>query len=237
MPAERRGDALVPAGAEPFASGRDADVYSLDDSWVLRRYRNGRPVGGEADFMRWTGKFDYPVPAVRQVDGPDLVLERLTGPTLADAAIAGQVSPATLGMMHADLHRRLHAIPPPSGTPGQVVVHGDLHPYNVILTGTGPVVIDWANAEEGPAEFDVAMTAVIFAQVALDPAFESLSPMLREALATYLAHSIDPTPGLASALAARGRNTTLTPEEKALLPAQAELIRSCLAGGVPKDRR
>jgi aminoglycoside phosphotransferase (APT) family kinase protein len=221
-------DSLLPAGAEPFASGRDADVYSIDESWVLRRYRNGHPVRDEADFMRWVAKFDYPVPAVRQVDGPDLVIERLTGPTLAEAAIAGDVSPLELGRIHADLHRRLHGIPAPSGAAGLVVMHGDLHPENVILTPGGPVVIDWRNAEEGQAEFDIAMTAIIFAQVALDPSFAALSPLLREALATYLADSIDPTPGLEAALASRGRNITLTATELALLPAQAALIRSLL---------
>ncbi|WP_020391142.1 phosphotransferase [Kribbella catacumbae] len=187
----------------------------------------------EAEYMRWVAKYDYPVPAVRQIDGPDMVIERLTGPTVADAAIAGDLSPAGLGLMHADLHRRLHAIPAPSGTPGQVVMHGDLHPENVILSPGGPVVIDWRNAEEGPAEFDIAMTAIIFAQVALDPAFATLSPLLREALSTYLANSIDPTPGLDSAVATRARNPTLTPAELALLPAQAALIRSLV---VPTDR-
>jgi aminoglycoside phosphotransferase (APT) family kinase protein len=229
-------DSALPGGtdlpavdAEPFASGRDADVYSIDESWVLRRYRSGYPVRDEADFMRWVAKYDYPVPAVRHVDGADMVIERLTGPTLAEAAIAGEVSPLELGKIHADLHRRLHGIPAPSGAPGLVVMHGDLHPDNVILTADGPVVIDWRNAEEGPPEFDIAMTAIIFAQVALDPAFASLSPMLRDALATYLADSIDPTPGLDAALESRGRNITLTPEELALLPAQANLIRSHLS--------
>jgi aminoglycoside phosphotransferase (APT) family kinase protein len=226
---ELAGGADLPAvDAEPFASGRDADVYAIDESWVLRRYRSGYPVRDEADFMRWVAKYDYPVPAVRHVDGADMVIERLTGPTLAEAAIAGEVSPLELGKIHADLHRRLHGIPAPSGAPGLVVMHGDLHPDNVILTADGPVVIDWRNAEEGPPEFDIAMTAIIFAQVALDPAFASLSPMLRDALATYLADSIDPTPGLDAALESRGRNVTLTPEELALLPAQADLIRSHL---------
>ena len=87
-----------------------------------------------------------------------------------------------VGEIHADLHRRLQAIPAPSGTPGRVVVHGDLHPLNVIATADGPVVIDWRNAVEGTAEFDIAMTAIIFAQVALDPSFEALTPLLREAL-------------------------------------------------------
>ena len=66
--------------------------------------------------------------------------------------------------------------PPPAVPPGRVVVHGDLHPLNVIATADGPVVIDWRNAEEGTAEFDIAMTAIIFAQVALDPSFEALHP-------------------------------------------------------------
>ncbi|ADB33742.1 Mn2+dependent serine/threonine protein kinase [Kribbella flavida DSM 17836] len=219
---------MLPPGAEPFASGRDADVYALDDDWVLRRYRNGHPVGDEAEYMRWVGKYDYPVPAVRQVDGADLVIQRLTGPTLAEAAVTGRLAPAELGELHADLHRRLQAIPAPSGTKGLVVVHGDLHPENVILTSDGPVVIDWCNATEGPAAYDVAMTAIIFAQVALDPAYAEISPLLREALRSYLAHSIDPTPQLPAALAERGRNTTLTAEELALLPAQDQLIRSLL---------
>jgi len=219
---------LLPAGAEPFAAGRDADVYAIDDQWVLRRYRNGYPVGDEADFMRHVAKYDYPVPAVREVAGPDMVIQRLNGPTLADAAIAGDLSGAQLGEIHADLHRRLHAIPAPSGTPGRVVVHGDLHPLNVIATDDGPVVIDWRNAEEGTPEFDIAMTAIICAQVALDPAYAELTPLVREALATYLANSIDPTPGLPAALRARGNNPTLTPAELALLPAQEALIREHL---------
>ncbi|TCC61821.1 serine/threonine protein phosphatase [Kribbella pittospori] len=219
---------LLPPDAVPFAAGRDADIYSLDDGWVLRRYRNGHPVRDEADFMRHVARHGYPVPAVREVTGADMVIQRLDGPTLGDAAIAGDLTGAELGRIHADLHRRLHAIPAPSGTPGRVVVHGDLHPLNVIATDDGPVVIDWRNAEEGTAEFDIAMTAIICAQVALDPSFEALTPLVREALATYLENSIDPTPGLAAALEVRGNNPTLTPEELALLPAQEALIREHL---------
>lgn len=216
----------LPAGAEPIAFGRDADIYAIDDDWVLRRYRDGHPVRDEADYMRHVAEYNYPVPAVREIEGPDMVIERLVGPTIGDAAMAGSLTAVEVGEIHADLHRRLQAIPPPSGTPGLVVMHGDLHPLNVIAGPDGPVVIDWRNAEEGPAEFDVAMTAIIFAQVALDPSFEDLSPLLREALATYLAGSIDPSPGLPAALRARGNNRTLSDFERGLLPAQEALIRS-----------
>jgi len=219
---------LVPPGAKPFAFGRDADVYHVDDQWVLRRYRDGHPVRDEADFMRHVAKYGYPVPAVREIEGADMIVQRLDGLTLGDAAIAGDLSATEIGTIHADLHRQLQAIPVPSGTPGLVVVHGDLHPLNVMATADGPVVIDWRNAREGLAEFDVALTAIIFAQVVFDPAYAQLADLLREALGVYLAASIDPTPGLPAALEYRGNNPTLTPAELAMLPAQEKLIRSYL---------
>jgi hypothetical protein len=98
----------------------------------------------------------------------------------------------------------------------------------VLLTADGPVVIDWRDAREGPPEFDIAMTAIILAQVALDPAFRDLSDLIRESLAVYLEASISPSPQLEAALTRRGNNPTLTQEELALLPAQAALIRSYL---------
>ncbi|HZX06835.1 phosphotransferase [Kribbella sp.] len=219
---------ILPPDARPFAAGRDADVYAIDDDWVLRRYRDGHPVRDEADYMRHVAKYGYPVPAVGEISGADIVMQRITGPTLAESAIGGRLSPAELGELHADLHRRLHAIPAPSGTPGLTVVHGDLHPMNVIAAPDGPIVIDWRDAKEGPAELDVAKTAIIFAQVALDPEWAELSSLLREALAVYLANSVDPAPGLPAALRDRANNPTLTPAELALLPAQEALIRSHL---------
>jgi aminoglycoside phosphotransferase (APT) family kinase protein len=214
--------------AVPFASGRDADVYAVDEHKVLRRYRDGHRITAEAEVMRHAGRHGFPVPTVHHVDGPDMVIQRLSGPTAAEAASAGRLTPTELGLLHADLHRRLHAIPVPSGITGNSLVHCDLHPENVLLTADGPVVIDWRDAGEGPPEFDIAMTAIIFAQVALDPAFREVSDLVRETLAVYLEASISPAPQLEAALTRRGNNPTLTQDELALLPAQAALIRSYL---------
>ena len=82
---------MLPPDAEPFASGRDADVYSIDDEWVLRRYRNGHPVRDEAEFMKWVGKHGYPVPAVGRVDGPDMVIQ--VYPHYRDPAAVTQRAP------------------------------------------------------------------------------------------------------------------------------------------------
>jgi aminoglycoside phosphotransferase (APT) family kinase protein len=40
-------------------------------------------------------------------------------------------------------------------------VHLDLHPANVVLTASGPAVIDWPNAGRGDGLADVATTWVI----------------------------------------------------------------------------
>jgi len=41
---------------------------------------------------------------------------------------------------------------------GTAILHGDMHPGNVVLTPTGPAVIDWMTASSGPPAADVART-------------------------------------------------------------------------------
>jgi aminoglycoside phosphotransferase (APT) family kinase protein len=64
-------------------------------------------------------------------------------------------------------HQRLHEIaaPPslPAAGPGDRLLHLDLHPDNVILSPSGPFVIDWTNARRGDPALDVALTWVIAA--------------------------------------------------------------------------
>jgi aminoglycoside phosphotransferase (APT) family kinase protein len=73
------------------------------------------------------------------------------------------------GAMLADLHERLHRIPAPEWVAdapcghGDRLVHLDLHPLNVILSPSGPVVIDWPNAARGAGAVDVAITWVLLA--------------------------------------------------------------------------
>jgi uncharacterized protein (TIGR02172 family) len=48
---------------------------------------------------------------------------------------------------------RLEALPA-----AMALVHGDLHPGNVLMTANGPMVIDWLTAGSGPPLADVART-------------------------------------------------------------------------------
>jgi aminoglycoside phosphotransferase (APT) family kinase protein len=147
-----------------LAAGRDSDVFAYADGLVLRRYRDGRSAEGEAAVIRAVAGLGYPVPAVHEAAGPDIVMERVDGPTLAGALVEG-MPPDQAATLLAGLHDRLHALAWPGAAPGEALLHLDLHPLNVILRGADPVVIDWSNARPGPPGLDVAMTALILAQV------------------------------------------------------------------------
>ncbi|MFB7513251.1 phosphotransferase [Streptomyces sp. NPDC056144] len=152
---------------ELIARGRDADVYAVDESRVLRRYRDGRRTGHEAPLMAFLQAAGYPVPKVYEATGTDLVMERLHGPTLMEAVERAPWRVGAFGRTLGALHDRLHAIAAPGWLPkrfsretGDRVLHLDLHPGNVMLTDRGPVVIDWCNAAAGDPAADLAMTVV-----------------------------------------------------------------------------
>jgi len=146
----------------PIASGREADVFALDDKRVLRRYRRMTDVTEEARVMAYVADLGYPVPAVYEAHGSDMVMERLDGPTMAEALGTDRMEIGTGAGVLANLLQMLHELPTWPGAELQIV-HLDLHPENVILTGRGPVVIDWCNATDGPADLDTALSAVIVA--------------------------------------------------------------------------
>jgi hypothetical protein len=82
---------------------------------------------------------------------------------LDDAAGAG-----AHGRTLADLHGRLDRVPAPPELPlppGRAgrLLHGDLHPGNVLLSDAGPVLIDWTNAASGPSAHDTATTWLVLA--------------------------------------------------------------------------
>ncbi len=156
-----------------IAAGRDCDVFDRGDGTVLRRARSGRSLEAEGALLIHLAEHDYPVPDLVDADGPELVMERIAGPTmLADVARrpwALRGGARTL----ADLHQRLHAVPAADGLrqpwgPSHTMVHLDFHPDNVIMSPRGPVVIDWTKAAAGPPGLDIAMTWVIMATSEVD---------------------------------------------------------------------
>jgi aminoglycoside phosphotransferase (APT) family kinase protein len=147
---------------ELLGRGRDADVFALDGNRVLRRYRDaGRSAEREAAVMAYARSAGLPVPEVFDVQGADLVLERVVGPTMTAALARRPWTLAAQARVLAGLHRAVHDVPAPDWLAGpfgggDALLHLDLHPENVLMTADGPVVIDWTNAARGPAEVDVA---------------------------------------------------------------------------------
>jgi len=161
----------VRAPGRLLASGRDCDIFDYGPGLVLRRSRQGRTMATEARTMDYARQHGYPVPAVQEIsdDGTDLVMERIDGPSMVAALGRRPWTIRRQGTVLADLHRRLHDIPAPDFVPdapvghGDRLVHLDLHPLNVILGPTGPVVIDWPNAASGDPAVDVALAWVLLA--------------------------------------------------------------------------
>jgi len=234
------GDVVPPSAALPSAlpgplltSGAAADVYAIDDARVLRRYRDGQDATPEAELLRQVRAHDFPAPDVLEAEGSDLVMTRLHGPTLLQALGAGEITLQDAAQVLADLHGLLHAVPaPPSwaagdgSDPAAVVVHLDLHPANVILTEHGPYVVDWATARAGAPELDVAVTAVLIAEVAVDEGGD-YSQAARALLASFLHASVlSPATALDEAAALRAVAPGLLPGERELVPEAAALVRT-----------
>ena len=99
----------------PIATGRAADVFDAGEGRVLRRYRPGE--GGdteiEAVVMEHAREHGFPVPAVFEAGGRDLVMERVEGPTMMADLGRRPWRVGRHGRTLAELCNRLHAIPAP----------------------------------------------------------------------------------------------------------------------------
>ncbi|GAA3014516.1 phosphotransferase [Streptomyces fulvorobeus] len=208
-------------------------MYAIDKSWVLRRYRDGTDATPELAVMAYLAASGFPVPRIGPPADPsmpvcDLVLQRLAGPTMAEALTAGTLGGPEAAETLARLLRELHTIPPRlSNDPYDRIIHLDLHPENVMLTPHGPVVIDWCNASEGPPELDRAMSCLILAQATLAPSLPAASAV--RGLLVELAGRLDedggiPAEALARARALRAAGPCRTAEELTALDEAVELV-------------
>jgi tRNA A-37 threonylcarbamoyl transferase component Bud32 len=143
-------------------------VFEHGAGEVLRRYRLPRDTEREVAAMQHARAHGFPAPAARALGDTEIVMERLSGPTmLADLGRRPWLVSRHAATL-ARLHGQLHAIRAPSWLDaplgeGDALLHLDLHPDNVVITPTGPAVIDWPNAARGPAASDVAHTWIVLA--------------------------------------------------------------------------
>jgi aminoglycoside phosphotransferase (APT) family kinase protein len=214
----------------PLASGRTADVYALGDDRVLRRYHPGIAVEREVAYMEHVTRFGYPVPKIYESGGTDIIMERVDGLTMRDAFAAGQIDIETGAAALAEMLNRLRRIPGRDGTGS--TLHLDLHGENMLFGPAGPVVIDWANADDGDPDLDVALSVTILAQMILEPNEAALAPAVCVLLNLVLAQvEGQPLRGLDEAVARRLANPTMSPDERDRLPAAGDLVRAAWKSG------
>lgn len=181
-------------GRTLLGTGRASWVFDLEDGTVLRRRRDLSSTELEAEAMRWVRAHGVPTPRVVAASGPDLIMERVQGPTLHDQLQADPSIASKVGDILAALHHSLDRVPPREGLPTRHaaahphatigVLHGDLHPANVIQSPTGPVLVDWTNVGLGPRAADVAETWIVLlcADPGLGPSWTRIRQQVLDSL-------------------------------------------------------
>jgi aminoglycoside phosphotransferase (APT) family kinase protein len=219
------------------ASGRAADVFEHGPGTVVRRYREpGAQTTREAAVMEHVRLRGFPVPAVHFAAGPELVMDRLEGPTMLDDLTRRPWRLVAHARLLASLHERLHRIEPPPGLEsaygeGAAVLHLDLHPGNVMLTARGPMVIDWTAAVRGDPALDLAQTWVLIAtsQVPGGPVPRAIGAAGRGAFVRTLLRHVDRDAAVAALPAAAERRLV----DPHVLPAEVQAVRRLLRREAP----
>ncbi|WUE50455.1 aminoglycoside phosphotransferase family protein [Streptomyces europaeiscabiei] len=180
------------------ATGRTGSPEGTAGAWVLRRYRDGwGDAVAEAEVMEHVRAHGYPVPRVRSATRAEMVLERLSGPTMLEAVAAGLLDPAQVGATLARLLHALHALPPrnqaictPRGQDISVPRSQDVSPprdQDISLPGSQDV--------SPPCDQDISLPGSQDVSPPCDhPPGHSLSPTAAASPPTRRASSAAPTP-------------------------------------------
>jgi aminoglycoside phosphotransferase (APT) family kinase protein len=118
--------------------------------------------------MRHARSHGFPIPEVFDAQGNEIVMERIEGRSMLEDLAQRPWRLRSHAELLAQLHDRLHEISAPPWLEARfgedrALLHLDLHPDNVILTSSGPRVIDWTDASAGPPAADIAQTWVLIA--------------------------------------------------------------------------
>jgi len=192
----------------------------------------------EAQSMNYLAGHGYPVPAVEDIsdDGCDLVMQRIDGRSMVQQLGRAPWSVHRQADTLARLHQQLHEIPAPDFLPsapvseGSSILHLDLHPLNVIISSSGPVVIDWTSSCVGNPDADVALAWLLMSAGNI-PGGRLRSRLLgagRSLLTTRFFSQFDP-PAIIAQLEAvaswKATDENLGPDEVALLWRAVERAR------------
>jgi hypothetical protein len=161
-------------------------------------YASGLPVPAAGDIIEIDGSLGL---IYERIEGAPMA-DALLGASVADADTIVRLA-HVFAKVHAEIHacgdilevpsqrelfatiiRNITVLPPDlkeatleafdEMPDGDRLCHGDFHPFNVLISPRGPVVIDWNNAHIGNPLEDVARTRLILSGVSVsDPSYRS----------------------------------------------------------------
>ena len=181
--------------------------------------------------MAHARRHGVPTPLVIEASGPDLVMERVTGPTMLSDLVARPERAAQHGRLLAELHASLDCVPAIESRGNERLLHLDLHPANVLLSDAGPVLVDWTNAASGERSLDVATTWVVLRCLGETDEVAPALDVLRGALLTAFLEHVDRSAAadaVPEAAAARLADPNTSAEERRLLVGLIEERRSAI---------
>lgn len=148
----------------------------LGGAWVVMDLAPGDPLLAGLDgaaalrnlpriLARLPGQLADTMSALHHIDpGPVVIRTRAAAPTVAltvDEFWPHLQAGAELAGRH-DLVEVLDTLARQTPTQGgEVVCHGDLHPFNILLAGDRISVLDWTAALVAPPAYDVALTRLL----------------------------------------------------------------------------
>ncbi len=166
-----------------YLAGRSRRAVDSEAYATRRVHEAGLPAPACYGTVEIAGRFGI---ILQRIDGPSMAQALLSSGWTRSAELGH-----TLGELHAKMHsvftdeadplgpairhciERAPGLPPemkeavlrvlaalPDGQ-GDSLLHGDFHPMNVLMSGNGPVVIDWDNVHRGNPLADVGRTLLL----------------------------------------------------------------------------
>lgn len=169
-----------------FRSDMPLDVAERERDVCLSVIRQGLPAPTVGDIVNIDGRFGI---VFQRVYGPTMLkMTQLQPWTLVSAA-------RTMAALHAQMHDQTSSTLPsqrermarritdlqylPQNKKDTIlevlstlpdedsICHGDFHPDNILMSESGPIVIDWPNATKGSSIADLARTSLMMKYAAL----------------------------------------------------------------------
>ncbi len=123
--------------------------------------------------MRHASRGGFPAPQVYDADGPDILMERLDGPSLFQDAAATRAGSPITAHSSPTCSRSCRPYAPPAGSPRSASAATcstwTCTPTTSCSPATAPRVIDWATAGRGASAADIAATWLALASGYVDP--------------------------------------------------------------------